>query len=178
MLRRLADEQFLYIVGGTLDWGESAVCTTNRFDPINNKLEELADINRARYNASGAAMNGKVFIAGGQSSGKTMVQSTEAFDPSSNDWQCMTNLTLPHFNANMVCFEGMLFVLGGTTYTKSDGITQTRTVEMFDPGINKWKVKSSIPVESLEMSQKKNKYQACFAKFNKKMVEKLQPLSN
>ena len=174
----VADEQFLYIIGGTLDWGESAVCTTNRFDPINNKLEELADINRARYNASGAAMNGKVFIAGGQSSGKTMVRSTEAFDPSSNDWQCMTDLTLPHFNANMVCFEGMLFVLGGTTYTKSDGITRTLTVEMFDPGINEWKVKSSIPVESLEMSQKKNKYQACFAKFNKKMVEKLQPLSN
>ena len=174
----VADEQFLYIIGGTLDWGASAVCTTNRFDPINNELEELADINWARYNASGAAMNGKVFIAGGQSSRKTIVRSTEAFDPSSNEWQCVTDLTLPHFNANMVCFEGMLFVLGGTTYTKSDGITRTLTVEMFDPGINEWKVKSSIPVESLEMSQKKNKYQACFAKFNKKMVEKLQPLSN
>ena len=174
----VADEQFLYIIGGTLDWGVSAVCTTNRFDPINNKLEELADINWARYNASGVAMNGKVFIAGGQSSRKTIVRSTEAFDPSSNEWQCVTDLTLPHFNANMVCFEGMLFVLGGTTYTKSDGITRTLTVEMFDPGINEWKVKSSIPVESLEMSQKKNKYQACFAKFNKKMVEKLQLLSN
>ena len=174
----VADEQFLYIVGGTLDWGASAVCTTNRFDPINNELEELADINWARYNASGAAMNGKVFIAGGQSSRKTIVRSTEAFDPSSNEWQCVNDLTLPHFNANMVCFEGMLFVLGGTTYTKSDGITRTLTVEMFDPGINEWEVKSSIPVESLEMSQKKNKYQACFAKFNKKMVEKLQPLSN
>ena len=174
----VADKQFLYIIGGTLDWGASAVCTTNRFDPINNELEELADINWARYNASGAAMNGKVFIAGGQSSRKTIVRSTEAFDPSSNEWQCVTDLALPHFNANMVCFEGMLFVLGGTTYTKSDGITRTLTVEMFDPGINEWKVKSSIPVESLEMSQKKNKYQACFAKFNKKMVEKLQPLSN
>ena len=174
----VADEQFLYIIGGTLDWGASAVCTTNRFDPINNELEELADINWARYNASGAAMNGKVFIAGGQSSRKTIVRSTEAFDPSSNEWQCVTDLALPHFNANMVCFEGMLFVLGGTTYTKSDGITRTLTVEMFDPGINEWEVKSSIPVESLEMSQKKNKYQACFAKFNKKMVEKLQPLSN
>ena len=174
----VADKQFLYIIGGTLDWGASAVCTTNRFDPINNELEELADINWARYNASGAAMNGKVFIAGGQSSRRTIVRSTEAFDPSSNEWQCVTDLALPHFNANMVCFEGMLFVLGGTTYTKSDGITRTLTVEMFDPGINEWKVKSSIPVESLEMSQKKNKYQACFAKFNKKMVEKLQPLSN
>ena len=174
----VADKQFLYIIGGTLDWGASAVCTTNRFDPINNELEELADINWARYNASGAAMNGKVFIAGGQSSRKTIVRSTEAFDPSSNEWQCVTDLALPHFNANMVCFEGMLFVLGGTTYTKSDGITRTLTVEMFDPGINEWKVKSSIPVESLEMSRKKNKYQACFAKFNKKMVEKLQPLSN
>ena len=174
----VADEQFLYIIGGAVGWEESAVSTTNRFDPINNKLEELADINQARYNASGAAINGKVFVAGGQSSRKMIVQSTEAFDPSSNEWQCMTNLTLPHFNASMMCSEGMLFVLGGTTYTKGDGKTRTLTVEMFDPGINEWKVKSSIPVESLEMSREKNKYQACFAKFNKKMIEKLQPLSN
>ena len=174
----VADEQFLYIIGGAVGLEESAVSTTNRFDPINNKLEELADINQARYNASGAAINGKVFVAGGQSSREKFVQSTEAFDPSSNEWQCMTYLTLPHLNASMVCSEGMLFVLGGTTYTKRGGITRTLTVQMFDPGINEWKVKSSIPVQSLERSQEKNKYQACFAKFNKKMIEKLQPLSN
>ena len=174
----VADEHFLYIIGGTVDGGESAVCATNRFHPINNKLEELAGINRARYNASGAAMNGKVFIAGGQRSRKHYILISEVYDPSSNEWQCMTNLTLPHFNASMVCFEGILFVLGGTTYTTSDGRTRTLKVEMFDPGINEWREKSSIPVKSLEMLHETNKYQACFARFSKKMVEKLQPLSN
>ena len=174
----VADEHFLYIIGGTVDGGESAVCATNRFHPINNKLEELAGINRARYNASGAAMNGKVFIAGGQRSRKHYILISEVYDPLSNEWQCMTNLTLPHFNASMVCFEGILFVLGGTTYTTSDGRTRTLKVEMFDPGINEWREKSSIPVKSLEMLHEANKYQACFARFSKKMVEKLQPLSN
>ena len=37
----VADEHFLYIIGGTVDRGESSVCMTNRFDLINNKLEEL-----------------------------------------------------------------------------------------------------------------------------------------
>ena len=174
----VADEQFLYIIGGTMDHGEGAVCTTNRFDPINNKLEEVAGVNQARYNASGVAMNGKVFITGGQVSRKTYILNSEAYDPSTNEWQLMADLNIPHFNASMVCLEGRLYALGGSTYIRNKGRMQTSTVEVFDLEINEWKVKSSIPVKNLEMSQGENKYQACFAKFSKKMIEKLQPLSN
>ena len=174
----VADEQFLYIIGGTMDHGEGAVCTTNRFDPINNKLEEVAGVNQARYNASGVAMNGKVFITGGQVSRKTYILNSEAYDPSTNEWQLMADLNIPHFNASMVCLEGRLYALGGSTYIRNKGRMQSSTVEVFDLEINEWKVKSSIPVKNLEMSQEENKYQACFAKFSKKMIEKLQPLSN
>lgn len=82
----VANEQFLYIIGGTADGGKTAVCTTNRFDPINKKLEEVADLKWGRYDACGASMNSKVFIAGGWSSIDFYLQNTEAYNPSTNEW--------------------------------------------------------------------------------------------
>ena len=174
----VADEHFLYIIGGTVDRGESSVCTTNRFDLINNKLEEVTGLNFGRYSACGAAMNSKVFIAGGWNSRNRYVLLSEAFNLSTNEWQLIANLTIPRFNSSMVCFEGRLYVLGGITSVKGEGRIRTSAVEVFDSEVNEWQEISSIPVKSLETSQEKNKYQACFARFNNKMIEKLQALPN
>ena len=48
-------------------FGGTSLSTTYRFDPSadEHEWEEVAPINQARYNAFGAAMNGKVYIAGG-----------------------------------------------------------------------------------------------------------------
>ena len=174
----VADEHFLYIIGGTVDRGESSVCTTNRFDLINNKLEEVTGLNFGRYSACGAAMNSKVFIAGGWNSRNRYILLSEAFNLSTNEWHVIANLTIPRFNSSMVCFEGRLYVLGGITSVKGEGRIRTSAVEVFDSEVNEWQEISSIPVKSLETSQEKNKYQACFARFNKKMIEKLQALPN
>ena len=176
----VADGHFLYLIGGTMDRGENAVCATNRFDPINNKLEEVAGLNMGRYNACGAAMNSKVFIAGGWNSRNRYTLLSEAFNPPTNEWQKIANLSIPRFNSSMVCFEGKLYVLGGITYVEGKGYIGTSTVEVFKSEISGWQElkMSPIPVKNLGMSQKKNKYQACFARFNKKMIEKLQPLLN
>lgn len=52
-------EQYVYIIGG----GNTK--RTSRYDSRYNKWEELAYYNEGRYNAFGAAMNGKIYIAGG-----------------------------------------------------------------------------------------------------------------
>ena len=176
----VADGHFLYLIGGTMDRGESAVCTTNRFDPINNKLEEVAGLNMGRYNACGAAMNSKMFIAGGWNSRNRYTLLSEAFNPPTNEWQKIAKLTIPRFNSSMVCFEGKLYVLGGITYVEGKGYIGASTVEIFKSEMSEWQEleMSPIPVKNLGMSQKRNKYQACFARFNKKMIEKLQPLLN
>ena len=172
----VANEQFLYIIGGTADRGKTAVCTTNRFDPINKKLEEVADLKWGRYDACGASMNSKVFIAGGWSSIDFYLQNTEAYNPSTNEWQLMAELTIPRFGSSMVCFEGRLFVFGGTTYTDRDRMIRALTVEVFHPESNVWEEVSAIPIKSFEVPHEKNKYQACFARLNKKVIDELNPL--
>ena len=54
----VTDEQFLYIIGGR------ETSRTSRYNSRDKKLEELACVNEGRFNSFGAAMNGKIYIAG------------------------------------------------------------------------------------------------------------------
>ena len=73
-------------------------------------------MNEARYKAFGAAMNGKIYVAGGINGKKgrcTVLKSCEVYDPSTDEWQVMNNLEMCRHGANMVCIQEALFVVGG-----------------------------------------------------------------
>lgn len=173
------NQQFLYVISGR----ESN--TTVRFDSGQNNWKKLAAVNEERFNAFGAAMNDKIYIAGGQSSSAYRgLSSCEVYNPATNEWQLMPGLKVPRYSASMVCFAGQLYVLGGTTITQRGVYTQsTRAlgVETFDFERNQWTHKSAIPVESFETEsedekRKEKKFQACVARICKRVVNKLEPL--
>jgi len=173
----VADEQYLYVIGGFLQ----GIClsTTTRFDPSNNKWEETAVINEARYYAFGAAMNGKVFMAGGRKSRKKSLSSCEVYNPSTDEWQLIPSLKVPRFGASMVPFKGRLYVVGGMT-CHQDNYLRVLTVEEFDPERNEWKEKSAIPVkrfETAEEEKKETQFQACSARLYKGVINNLKPLN-
>ena len=174
----VADEQYLYIIGGTSPRGiTSETTTTTRFDPSSNKWEKVADINEGRHTAFGAAMNGKVFIAGGRAV-KKVISSCEVYNPPTNEWQLMPSLKVPRFNASMVCSKGRLYVLGGATLNRKS--MRVLSIEEFDSERNEWKEKSTIPVKSFETQEeemKMNQFQACFARLCKGVINKLEPLN-
>ena len=168
----VTDRQFLYIIGG-VSYG-NALSRTTRFDPSNVKWEEVAALNNKRYEAFGAAMNGKVFIAGGLQSQYNFISSCEVYSPSTNEWQLMPSLKVPRAYASMVCFEGRLYVLGGSTYTR------VLTAEVFDSEGNEWTNISAIPVKVFETEEEEkqgNKFHACFARPYKGVIDNLKPLN-
>ena len=171
------DQQFLYVISGR----ESNI--TVRFDSGQNNWKKLAAVNEERFNAFGAAMNDKIYIAGGLSSSNYEgLSSCEVYNPATNEWQLMPGLKVPRYSASMVCFAGQLYVLGGTTITQRGVYTQsTRAlgVETFDFERNQWTHKSAIPVESFESEDEKRKdkiFQACVARICKRVINKLEPL--
>ena len=171
------DQQFLYVISGR----ESNI--TVRFDSGQNNWKKLAAVNEERFNAFGAAMNDKIYIAGGQSSSAYRgLSSCEVYNPATNEWQLMPGLNVPRNSASMVCFAGQLYVLGGTTITQRGVYTQsTRAlgVETFDFERNQWTHKSAIPVESFESEdekRKEKKFQACVARICKRVINKLEPV--
>ena len=175
----VTDEQFLYIIGGRDTY------RTSRYDSQDKKWEELACISKVRCNAIGAAMNGKIYIAGGTnkifpSIGYNVHSSCEVYNPATDEWQLMPSLKVPRYKGSMVQFQGMLYVLGGSSVTDGRSYNlRALTVEMFDSEKNDWTEVSQIPVgrfESEEEMKKEKRFKACSASLSKKVINKLKPL--
>ena len=84
------DQQFLYVISGR----ESNIAV--RFDSGQNNWKKLAAVKEERFNAFGAAMNGKIYIAGGLSSSNyEALSSCEVYNPPTNEWQLMPGLKVP-----------------------------------------------------------------------------------
>jgi len=67
----------------------------------------------------------------------------------------MPSLNVPRYSASMVCFKGALYVVGGMKSVSGCG---ELSVEMFDSGVNEWRMKSTIPTGDKDIH-----YKACFA---------------
>ncbi|XP_068729481.1 kelch-like protein 3 [Montipora capricornis] len=173
----VSDKRHLYLVGGSDAFLQGSIAV-ERFDPILATWEEVSAMNEARYNAFGATMNGKIYIAGGITKNErcyTTLKSCEVYDPSTNEWQVMSNLKVGRQAANMVCFQETLYVVGGL----KDALSSSRelSVEMFQLGACEWKSKSTIPTnfenENSGDRKKKIRHKACLAAIHKSLLEKL-----
>ena len=172
----VTDEQFLYIIGGRANH------RTSRYDSRDMKWEELACISEGRYCAFGAAMNGKIYIAGGSKTiwPNNKLSSCEVYNPATNEWQLMPSLKIPRYSASMVCFQGRLYVLGGASVTNGGSYIRALTVEMFDSERNEWTAISKIPVEKFESQEeikKGKRFKASSGSLSKKVINKLEPLN-
>ena len=168
----------IYIIGGTY-YGDSIAAGNTRvvrFNPRNESVEEVAPLNEARHNAFGAAMNDKIYVAGGiqmrEQKRCILLNTCELYDPSTNEWHLMTDLCVPRHSASMVCFKGALYVIGGVKNTNNQVVTRELSVEMFDSETGEWKEKSTIPVggESGDERDKQIHYKACTATVHKDVL--------
>ena len=110
------NRQFVYVIGGSSSLTDYGSTTVKKLNLQESSVEDVVAMNEARHNAFGAAMNGKIYVAGGlqKKDGNLRALNTcEVYDPSTDEWQLIPNLNVPRHSANMVCFNGVLFVVGG-----------------------------------------------------------------
>ncbi|XP_068682448.1 kelch-like protein 3 [Montipora foliosa] len=174
----VSDKRHLYLLGGIEYSQFQASKTVQRFDPILATWEEVAAMNEARYDAFGAAMNGKIYIAGGMTENERpskLLKSCEVYDPSTDEWQVMSNLKVCRQSANMVCIQEALYVVGG--FKDLEWSSRELSVEVFQLGACEWKSKSTIPTnfekENSGDQKKKIHHKACLAVIHKSLLEKL-----
>lgn len=169
----VCDGQHIYIIGGT-NQGEALIngtCSVSRFCR-QGPLKTVAAMSEARHDAFGAAMNGKIYVAGGlqrKERGCKVLHSCEVYSPSINEWQVIASLNVPRHSASMLCFKGGLYVVGGLRDNKR---SRELSVEMFYVEENEWKNKSTIPVtcEHVGESGRKPLYKACFATLDRHVL--------
>lgn len=164
----VTDGQCIYIMGGTKNEMDVINGTTivEKFSPSGMIWEEVAAMKEARHAAFGAAMNGKIYIAGGlQKNGQicTVLKTCEVYNPSTDEWQLIPSLNAPRHSASMVSFKGALYVVGGM---KDQMKSRELSVEIRDSDANEWRKKSTIPVNNERQSggvKKEIHYKACSA---------------
>ena len=157
----------LYVCGGKLG-GRKYFSKAERFDTVENKWEEIANMQQKRMGAFGVATEGKIFLAGGWTQEYPRCETCEMYNISTNEWQFIGSLMVDRLYGSMVCLNGTLYVLGGTY-----GFNQSRlTVECYDPAKDKWIEKTTIPVKMIS-KDKANSFTGCVLKLSKGILDKL-----
>ena len=162
----------LYVCGGFLD--NDSVTKAERFDTVENKWEEIANMQQTRGWACGVGTEGKIFVAGGREGGLGDVLKTcEMYNISTNEWQFIGSLNVPREDCRMMCLKGTLYVLGGTGARSQSELS----VECYDPTEDKWIDKTSIPVKTISKDNKE-KFTGCVLKLSKAILDKLDVIMN
>ena len=60
-----------------------------RYDPATNAWEAVAPMATARYNHAVAALDGKLYVAGGLGAGYNRLSSVERYDPALDAWEAV-----------------------------------------------------------------------------------------
>ena len=156
----------MYVLGGTpfiIQQGVECVAKAERFDTVQNKWEEIVDMQQERGYAFGVATQGKIFVAGGYGRGGKQLNSCEVYNISTNEWQFIGSLKIPRSWGSIMCVNGTLYVLGGL---------QSYTVESYDPRMNEWIQKTSIPEDKF-YDDRKPSFKGCALKLSKGVLDKL-----
>ena len=145
----VANDDFIYFIGG-IEWtGDQFMFLSDvdRYDLSRNKWDKVADIQSARKWAHGAAVNEKIYIAGGIFKGSRLPESRkcEVYDESTNEWQFITSFRIGPGRS----FETLLTV-DGEVYTSSikvDSYCKEKIsvrIECYKPEEDKWETKTEV----------------------------------
>ena len=155
----------LYVCGGRLEDDFEFLTKAERFDTVENKWEEIANMQQARGYACGVTTEGKIFVAGGREDRRSVsvLKTCEMYNISTNEWQFIGSLNVPREDCWMMCLKGTLYVLGGNSLL---------SVECYDPAEDKWIDKTVIPVKTISKDNRDN-FTGCVVKLSKGVLDKL-----
>lgn len=172
----VAMDNYLYVISGRWERQESqthgfkASNSAGRYDTVENRWEQIAEVQEARWDACGVAAHGKIFIAGGAILPQ-FIHTCEVYDASTNEWQFIASLRSPRTRASMLCIEGTLYVVGGVH--NFGRFSFPLSIEYYDFEKNKWKKKTKVPANKL-LSRNKNsvKLKACVQRVFEELISK------
>ncbi|CAG5113904.1 Oidioi.mRNA.OKI2018_I69.chr2.g7994.t1.cds [Oikopleura dioica] len=102
-----------------------------RFDPKKGKWESIASMICKRFSPACCAMNGRIYVSGGNSRREDPSPVNECYDPEKNVWEEIPSMKMYRESAAAASFEDKMYVTGGYD---SCGLYSPRfdSVEVFD----------------------------------------------
>jgi N-acetylneuraminic acid mutarotase len=112
-------DSLIYVVGGrAANAGGQLVNLGNleAYSPATNTWHSLELMPTARGGLAAAAMNGKLYVFGGEffgSSGSGVFAQNEEYNPAANTWRAVQPMRTPRHGMNAVTVGDTIFVIGG-----------------------------------------------------------------
>lgn len=110
--------------------GSSLLNSVEAYDPALNTWTTVAPLPTAREGAGVVALNGRLYVVGGNVAGGSQSGIVEAFDPATGIWStALPPLVTPRAHFSLVAAGGKLYAIGGDTAAGA----ATASVEVLDP---------------------------------------------
>ncbi|XP_078382353.1 kelch repeat and BTB domain-containing protein 12-like [Oculina patagonica] len=147
----VAKDNFIYFIGGAIRGTDNALTDVDRYDLSERKWEKLANLREARARASGNAVPGKIFIAGGRLRATTSFHYTgayaktcEMYNETTNEWHLMAKSRRSPIGSIM-CVEDKVYLVDDTWFTWGG----RGEIESYDPEKDEWNVITRIALPAL-----------------------------
>ncbi len=124
------------ILGSSQAFGQGGTWTTK------------APIPTARGAASGAVINGLMYVIGGNAQINALLGTSEAYDPSTDTWTTKAPMPTPRGGFVTEVINGILYAVGGDLCCGNF----TNVNEAYDPNTNTWSTKAPMPTARIEMA--------------------------
>ncbi len=135
-----------YVVGGAPcdHLGCPPFATLEAYDPATDTWATKAPMPTARLRAGAAVINGKLYVAGGQTDQTSVNGSAalEVYDPATDTWATKTPMPTGRISIGVGEVNGILYAVGGWT---GSGPGVVNTVEAYDPATDSWTSLAPIP---------------------------------
>jgi N-acetylneuraminic acid mutarotase len=133
----------IYILGGQAN-GRTDSPMAQEYDPKTGNFRDLAAMPKGASHVGVAAMNGKLYVAGGFLANvhKDPQNQVAEYDIASNTWRALPGFPSPRGAAGLAAVGGKLHVVAGRG---PDGKTVT-THDVYDLASGKWSLAAPLPV--------------------------------
>jgi N-acetylneuraminic acid mutarotase len=113
--------------------------TVEVYDPTTDSWTLAAPMPRAVTNHAAVALNGKIYVIGGQEEFLPMSDAVQEYDPVTQLWTLRTGMPTAREAIAAAVLDGRIFVIGG-----SSGGMDVATVEAYDPAADSWTSLASL----------------------------------
>ena len=119
-------------------WVMTSVCSS-----VEYIWTQKADMPTPRWLHTSAAVNGKIYVIGGESSepGTEIISTVEEYDQATDTWTQKADMPTPRRSPATCAVDGKIYVVGGYVGTKF-----ISAVEEYDPATDTWTHKTDMPI--------------------------------
>jgi len=143
------DDQIHLITGslhGATDDAQGATGTHLVYDASANSWSEAKPAPTARSSATGAVIDGQLYVAGGrrrEDGGITNLGTLERYDPEADAWTPLRPMPQPAGGLAGAGLNGTLYVFGGEYFSEGGGVYEHTWA--YDPNSNEWTERPPMP---------------------------------